>query len=382
MALVFSSKINAQENTQGFALNSYIPLTMQQNLQAVNDTFNTPINPSASFPAISGNLYKTKSGNLAKSMKQILSKIIFMKYSFITYFYIFFMVLVFSSKINAQENTQGSALNSYIPLTMQQNLQVVNDTFNTPINPSASFPAISGDLYKTKNEDGLLNKIYEQKKTEAISPYIVLPQPQIFTQFEKKLSPYEPKTPTPSRFFLTDLSMPDNFNTTNNLAKKTGSFYRAFGEIIFIQGSISDSFGVPISNAVVEIWQTNSAGKYHTLLEKNSEFIDKYFNMSGRAITDNLGNYHFISIMPGSNPGRAPHINFNVYHPRFGRLETEMYFINHPHNQTDYQYLAYSATEQDLITADVRTIDFINPDSIKLCTFDIVLKGVHQFKKF
>ena len=71
--------------------------------------------------------------------------------------------------------------------------------------------------------------------------------------------------------------MPDNFVSSNNLAKKSGSFYRAFGEIIFIQGTITDSFGLPITSAVVEIWQANSAGKYHTLLEEDSEYIDKYF---------------------------------------------------------------------------------------------------------
>jgi protocatechuate 3,4-dioxygenase beta subunit len=190
------------------------------------------------------------------------------------------------------------------------------------------------------------------------------------------------KTPTPSRFFSADLSVPEIFSTTNNLVKKVGSFYRAFGEIIFIQGKITDSFGVPIEGAVVEIWQTNAAGKYHTLLESNSEYIDKYFNMSGKSITDNLGNYYFITILPGSNPGRAPHINMNIYHTRFGRLETEMYFKNHPYNETDYQYLAYSEEERKLLTADVFHSTVLNPGSIKLCTFNIILKGVHKFKKF
>ena len=92
--------------------------------------------------------------------------------------------------------------------------------------------------------------------------------------FSKDLSVFEPKKPTPSRFFTSSLSMPDEFFTSNNLAKKPGSFYRAFGEIIFVQGTITDSFGVPIHNAVVEIWQANAAGKYHTLLEPNSKFIE------------------------------------------------------------------------------------------------------------
>ena len=176
--------------------------------------------------------------------------------------------------------------------------------------------------------------------------------------------------------------MPDNFATTNNLAKKVGSFYRAFGEIIFLQGTVADSFGVPIEGAVIEIWQTNAAGKYHTLLEPNSEYVDKYFSMSGRAITDNLGNYHFITIMPGSSIGRAPHINMNIYHPKFGKLETEMYFAQHPYNESDYQYLAYEQDERQMITAKVQSSEVVNPQSIKLCTLNIVMKGVHQYKKF
>ena len=158
---------------------------------------------------------------------------------------------------------------------------------------------------------------------------------------KKSLSIFDPKKPTPPRFFAANISMPEHFSTSNNLAKKVGSFYRAFGEIIFLQGTVTDSFGVPIEGVVIEIWQANSAGKYHSLLEPDSEYIDKYFSMSGRAITDNTGSYHFITIMPGAKPGRAPHINMNIYHKRFGKIETEMYFEDHPYNKTDYQYLAY-----------------------------------------
>lgn len=200
--------------------------------------------------------------------------------------------------------------------------------------------------------------------------------------FSKDLSVFEPKKPTPSRFFTSSLSMPDEFFTSNNLAKKPGSFYRAFGEIIFVQGTITDSFGVPIHNAVVEIWQANAAGKYHTLLEPNSKFIDKYFNMSGRAITDNLGNYYFITIMPGNNIGRAPHINMNIYHQDFGRLETEMYFGKHPENNSDYQYLSYEDEDREMVTANVHNSDMFDTGSIKVFTFDIVMKGIHRYKRF
>ncbi len=220
-------------------------------------------------------------------------------------------------------------------------------------------------------------EIIENMRKEAQKNY----KTSEFGSFSNKVPlAFTPKKPTPSRFFAADLSMPDAFETTNNLAKKSGSFYRAFGEVIFIQGTVSDSFGVPITDAVIEIWQANSAGKYHTLLEPGSEYIDKYFNMSGRAITDNLGNYHFITIMPGSFPGRAPHINVNIFHPKFGRLETEVYFKGHPYNKSDYQYLAYSEVEREMITASVRHSNIMNPNSIKLFTFNITLRGVQQYK--
>lgn len=227
---------------------------------------------------------------------------------------------------------------------------------------------------------------YWQIAPQAI-PRLERAEPKILAERKPEnnrnvLAIFDEKRPTPSRFFAADISMPERFATSNNLAKKVGSFYRAFGEIIFIKGVIVDSFGVPIEGVVIEIWQTNAAGKYHTLLDEDSEYIDKYFNMSGRAISDNLGQYNFITIMPGSNPGRAPHINMNIYHPKFGKLETEMYFEDHPYNDSDYQYLAYNEEDRKLLTAKVRRSNFNDKNSIKICNFKIVMRGVHQYKTY
>ena len=193
---------------------------------------------------------------------------------------------------------------------------------------------------------------------------------------------FSPKPTTPTRLFSADLSMPEEFNRTNNLIQKTGSFYAAFGELLYLQGTITDSFSVPIAGAIVNIWQTNSAGKYQTLLDKNSDLIDKNFNMSGQSITDNLGKYSFITIVPGFYLNRAPHINFNIYHPKFGKLETEMYFEDHPKNATDYQYLYYTDEERKLLTAKVRLTNIFDSKSTKIATFNIVMKGVQQYKSF
>lgn len=199
---------------------------------------------------------------------------------------------------------------------------------------------------------------------------------------EKDYILFNPKTPTPTKLFLADLSLPYEFAKSNNLAKKPGSFFRAFGEVIFVQGTISDSFGVPISGAKVKIWQKNAAGKYHSLLDIKSEYIDKYFSMSGTSITDNLGNYNFITILPGGSTGRAPHVNMIVNHSKFGKLHTEFYFEKHPFNKTDYQYLSYRENERKALTASVKHSEILNTKSIKVVNFDITMEGVQQYKGF
>ncbi len=199
---------------------------------------------------------------------------------------------------------------------------------------------------------------------------------------DKDYRVFNPMKPTPTRLFLADLSLPEEFGATNNLAKKPGSFFRAFGEVIFLQGRVVDSFGVPITDARVQIWQKNAAGKYHSLLDPRSEYIDKHFNMSGRSITDNLGNYSFITILPGGSPGRAPHINMNVSHPKFGKLQTEVYFEKHPFNKSDFQYMSYSKEDRKALTAKVKHTEILNTKSIKICTFDIVMKGIQQYRGY
>jgi protocatechuate 3,4-dioxygenase beta subunit len=223
-------------------------------------------------------------------------------------------------------------------------------------------------------------KIENQDKDEIKN----LQEPRIFVQSvkDKDFRIFNPLRPTPERLFKASSSRPSTFSTTNNLAKKPGSFYRAFGEVIFLQGTVRDSFGVPIEGAIIEIWQTNAAGKYHSLLDKDSEYIDKHFSMSGKAITDNLGNYNFITIMPGGAPGRSAHINMDIYSTQFGKLETEVYFQDHPFNNTDYQYLSYKEDDRKSLTAKVKHSDILNTRSIKICTFDIIMPGIHQYKGF
>ena len=171
-------------------------------------------------------------------------------------------------------------------------------------------------------------------------------------------------------------------DTDNDLIVINDSITPAIGEVTHLTGRVMDLQGKPLRNAKVEIWQKNAAGKYHSLLDPRSEYIDKHFSMSGRSITDNLGNYSFITILPGGSPGRAPHINMNVSHPKFGKLQTEVYFEKHPFNESDFQFMSYPEEDRKALIPKVKHTEILNTRSIKICTFDVVMKGVQQFKGY
>jgi protocatechuate 3,4-dioxygenase alpha subunit len=89
------------------------------------------------------------------------------------------------------------------------------------------------------------------------------------------------------------------------------------GEVIEITGRVTQGDGAPLDNAILEIWQASSQGR----------FDDPAFFGWGRAATDAQGIYRFRTIHPGAPKGRAPHINFIVLFSGLMRhLQTVMFF--------------------------------------------------------
>lgn len=193
---------------------------------------------------------------------------------------------------------------------------------------------------------------------------------------------FNPKRTTPSTMLVDNMSKPAVFNRSNNLTRKPGSFNVAIGDPLYIKGVITDAFGVPVQGATVKIWQTNAAGKYHSLLDEYSQYVDPNFSMSGEAATDNLGRYGFLTIFPGYYEDRAPHVNFIISHDKFGTIETELYFEKHPRNKMDSYYLSYDNEAKDMLTARVEYINPDNPNEGKVAVFDITMEGIHQYKGF
>ncbi len=113
------------------------------------------------------------------------------------------------------------------------------------------------------------------------------------------------------------------------------------GERIRIEGCVLDADGRPIEDAMIEIWQANSHGRYNHPLDEQDKPLDPNFRGHGRTSTDINGNYWFETIKPGSVPGpgeksQAPHINVIVFaRGMLSHAFTRIYFEDEAANQND-----------------------------------------------
>uniref|UniRef100_UPI002FD05E34 dioxygenase family protein n=1 Tax=Wolbachia endosymbiont of Pentidionis agamae TaxID=3110435 RepID=UPI002FD05E34 len=154
---------------------------------------------------------------------------------------------------------------------------------------------------------------------------------------------------------------PTQFSLSNNLRRKTGSPENIAGELIHIVGRVTDASCLPVQNAVVFMWHK---GKQ----------ID---NLSGKFITDNLGYYHFITIMPDIHTGQAPYINFIVQHPDFLKFTTQMFFADYNDKNCNDPVLK-DFLENGLASLLIAPVSY-RKQNVKTYTFNITLEGYNKY---
>jgi protocatechuate 3,4-dioxygenase, beta subunit len=110
------------------------------------------------------------------------------------------------------------------------------------------------------------------------------------------------------------------------------------GERIIVAGRVLDADARPVPGTLVELWQCNSAGRYRHPVDQHDAPLDPNFDGAGQVVTNDRGEYRFLTILPGAYPWRntpnawrPAHIHFGVYGPAFAtRLITQMYFPGDP----------------------------------------------------
>lgn len=184
-----------------------------------------------------------------------------------------------------------------------------------------------------------------------------------------------PVTPTVKQI---DINKPRDFNITNNLRRKIKTTFVASGDIIYIKGHVQDVNCVPIENAMINIWQADGYGKLST-----DTGHDMYFLGNGTAISDNMGNFSFITILPNRQAKLAdiaPHINISVKHRNFDNIDTKMYFAKNIFNDKDKTLKELDEFTRELIIAELIPVEFSELQEGYFMLFDITLNGVSAYR--
>lgn len=155
-----------------------------------------------------------------------------------------------------------------------------------------------------------------------------------------------PETPQSHVHEDSDPTTPIFLANDNDLTFVQGKNGTATGQIVYVNGLLTDQACRPIPQATMIIWQASASGRYnHKRDVGNQDFqhpltgeiirrrLDPFFQYWGKAVTNERGEYSFKTIVPGFYPAnvqsdwyRPPHIHFRILAPGFAEFITQMYF--------------------------------------------------------
>jgi len=148
------------------------------------------------------------------------------------------------------------------------------------------------------------------------------------------------------------------------------------GERIRIEGRVFDGAGSVVPDAMIEIWQANSHGRFNHPRDTRDLPLDPEFGGYGRSGTDDDGVYWFETIKPGAVPFegdrmQAPHVSVTV-HARgmLNHAQTRLYFEDEPANADDPILALVPAERRQTLIA--RREEAVGSVTYRL---DIVLQG-------
>jgi protocatechuate 3,4-dioxygenase alpha subunit len=148
------------------------------------------------------------------------------------------------------------------------------------------------------------------------------------------------------------------------------------GEPIRIAGRVLDGDRAAVPDALVEIWQANSHGRYNHPADARDLPLDPEFTGFGRSGTDGEGYYWFETVRPGAVPFegaqlQAPHIAVAVFaRGLLNHLYTRLYFADEPANAADPILLRVPEARRPTLIARRTELG-----GATVYTLDLVLQG-------
>jgi protocatechuate 3,4-dioxygenase beta subunit len=169
----------------------------------------------------------------------------------------------------------------------------------------------------------------------------------------------------------------------DDLARDPATGGEALGERIIVVGRVIDENEKPIPNTLIEIWQANSAGRYRHPVDQHNAPLDPNFSGAGRCVTNENGEYRYVTIKPGPYPWlnhpnawRPAHIHLSLFGPSFAtRLVTQFFFPGDPLIPMDpiLNSIPTKSGRQRLVATYAH--DVTEPEYALGYRFDIVLRG-------
>jgi protocatechuate 3,4-dioxygenase alpha subunit len=140
-------------------------------------------------------------------------------------------------------------------------------------------------------------------------------------------------------------------------------------EPIFITGNIFDGAGNVIHDAMIELWQADTKGNYHTQF-KTDDFTG--FGRLGTGIENNKS-FIFKTIKPGQVNNQAPHINIILFmRGSLHALYTRLYFADEQ-NEKDSLLNAIDADRRNTLLAHKK-----NTTEKIVYEFNIYMQGENE----
>jgi len=148
---------------------------------------------------------------------------------------------------------------------------------------------------------------------------------------------------------------------------RNGSVDYRHGMPAWVQGVVTDTAGVPVRGAQVEIWQCDHQGHYHH--PGDGGRADPAFQGYGQVTVDSAGHYRFRTLRPVAYSGRTPHIHVKVRLGQRVLLTTQLYVAGEASNERDALWRGLRSKEDRAAL----TVPFVSSGAGLQANFPIVL---------